>query len=93
MEPCAECTAWSDSGRQHHGQQQVLLPAGSGKCPHTNELCPALQWGHKLSTKLGARSRMKYKCSHCAQQGEAPTNYLERECNGVASEGDEAQVG
>ena len=73
MEPCEECTSWSDSVQQHHEQQQVMLPSGNGKCFHSNELCPALQWGHKLCTKLEAKSRMKYKCPHCAQQEVTPT--------------------
>ena len=47
------------------GDACSMLAAGKGKCFHTNELCPALQWGHRLCSKLEARTRMKYKCSHC----------------------------
>ena len=73
MEPCEECSSWDSSMQQQHEQQLVLLPSGSGKCFHNNEMCPALQWGHKLCTKLEAKSRMKYKCPHCAQQEITPT--------------------
>ena len=59
--------------QQQHEQQQVLLPSGNGKCFHSNEICPAMQWSHKLCTKLEAKSRMKYRYPHCAQQEVTPT--------------------
>ena len=73
MLPCPDCTMWTEHERLLQEQQLVMLPAGSGKCFHSNELCPALQWGHRLCTKREARVRMKYKCSHCAQQEKEPT--------------------
>ena len=73
MLPCPECTMWTEHERLQHEQQLVMLPAGSGKCFHSNERCPALQWGHRLCSKREARLRMKYQCSHCAQQERAPT--------------------
>ena len=50
-----------------------MLPTGYGKCFHSNERCPTLQWGHRLCSKREARLRMKYQCSHCAQQEKTPT--------------------
>ena len=73
MVPCSECTSWDSGMQQQHEQQTMMLAAGKGKCFHTNELCPALRWGHRLCSKLEARTRMKYKCSHCAQQEVEPT--------------------
>jgi hypothetical protein len=73
MIPCSECAGWENVTQQQHEQQTVMLAAGKGKCFHTNELCPALQWGHRLCSKLEARTRMKYKCSHCEQQEMEPT--------------------
>ena len=73
MLPCPECTIWTENERLQHEQQLVMLPAGSGKCFHSNERCPALQWGHRLCSKREARLRMKYQCSHCAQQEKTPT--------------------
>jgi hypothetical protein len=36
MSPCEVCTTWSDSEQQQQEQQVVMLPAGTGKCFHTN---------------------------------------------------------
>ena len=73
MVPCSECAGRDNETQQQREQQTVMLAAGKGKCFHTNELCPTLQWGHRLCSKLEARTRMKYKCSHCAHQDVEPT--------------------
>ena len=90
MLPCPECTMWTEHERLQHEQQVVMLPAGSGKCFHRNERCPALQWGHRLCSKREARLRMKYQCSLCAAGEDTDMGDTR---DRVAIEGDETHQG